>query len=193
MTCCSPTYNKGLYPAPVNSKLSSTVHADAAPCGIFVAEKFSVIFICPFDKFQEGRHIYTFHETCTECPNIKLDDGTTKIFLSTQGIADDVDSDVKAFLNYVDSGVVVGEFVQKIDKAVKIVKSNRRAMKEFMTYEMSLLEREKRGVLQGRNQEKEFFALKMIKKGSSMEDIQEMTELPLSRIKELIEQISDKP
>ncbi len=31
-----------------------------------------IIFICPFDRFNAGRHIYTFRETCVECPIIGL-------------------------------------------------------------------------------------------------------------------------
>ena len=148
-----------------------------------------IIFICPFDKFKDRRHIYTFQEICVECPNIKLDDGATKIFLSTKGIADDVDSDVKAFLEYVDSGIVVGEFVQEIDKAVKIVKSNRKAMKEFMTYEMTLLESRKEGSVK----KAEDIALKLIRRGDSIKDIHEITELTIDHIKKLAEQMSAKP
>ena len=92
-----------------------------------------------------------------------------------------------------DKGIISGDFVKELDNAVQLVKSNRKAMKEFMTYEMSLLESrmegEQRGLLlglqQGRNQEKESVALKMLRKGSSIDDIREMTELPIERIKEL--------
>jgi len=40
-----------------------------------------IIFICPFDRFNKGRHLYTFRERCDQDPNLKLNDGTTKIFL----------------------------------------------------------------------------------------------------------------
>ena len=88
-----------------------------------------------------------------------------------------------------DSGVVTSNFVHELDTAVQQVKYNRKAMKKFMTFEMSLLESrmegEQHGLLQGRNQEKESVALKMIRKGSSIDDIHEFTELPIERIKEL--------
>lgn len=148
-----------------------------------------IIFIYPFDRFNAGRHIYTFRETCVECPIVVLNDGSTKIFLCTKGTADDVSTDLKAFLDYVDCGVVISDFVHELDTTVQQVKSNRKTMKEFMTFEMSLLESrmegEQRGLLQGRNQEKEAVALKMIRKGSSINDIHEFTELPIERIREL--------
>ena len=163
-----------------------------------------IIFVCPFDRFKEGRHVYTFKEVCAECQSIELGDGATKIFLSTKGNADDVDEEVKAFLNYVDRGIVEGEFVKELDETVQVVKSNRKAMKEFMTYEMTLLESrmegEQRGFqrgqaegrakgqAEGQAKEKEAFALKMLRKGSSFEAIHEMTELPFRRIEELAKQ-----
>lgn len=147
-----------------------------------------IIFISPFDRFKEGRHIYTFHETCTECPCIKLDDGATKIFLSTKGTVDDVDKDVKAFLDYVESGAVSSEFVKKLDEAVKIVKSNRKAMKEFMTYEMTLLESRQEGSIK----KAEDIALKLIHRGDSIQDIHEITELTIDHIKKLAEQTPAK-
>ena len=152
-----------------------------------------IIFICPFDHFNAGRHIYTFKETFVECPSIGLNDGSTKIFLSTKGTADDVSPNLRAFLDYVDCGIINGDFVQELDAAIQLVKSNRKAMKEFMTYEMSLLESrmegEQRGLLQGRDQEKESVALKMIRKDKSIDEIQEITELPIERIKELASRI----
>ncbi len=111
-----------------------------------------------------------------------------KDLLSTQGTADDVSHDLHAFLDYVDNGIITGDFVHELDKSIQTVKSNKKAMKEFMTFEMSLLksrmEGEQRGLLQGRNQEKEFVALKMIRKGSSIDDILEITELHIEHIKQ---------
>ena len=48
--------------------------------------------------------------------------------------------DIKAFLAYVDKGIVSGDFVKELDDTVQLVKSNKKAMKEFMTYQMALLE-----------------------------------------------------
>lgn len=49
-----------------------------------------IVFICPFDKFKQGRHIYTFRERCDQDYNLKLNDGAVKIFLSTKGTMSDV-------------------------------------------------------------------------------------------------------
>ena len=49
-----------------------------------------VIFVCTFDPFHIGRHVYTFENRCMEDPNLPLNDGTQKIILNTKGIFDDV-------------------------------------------------------------------------------------------------------
>ncbi len=148
-----------------------------------------IIFICPFDRFKQGRHIYTFRERCDQDFDLKLNDGVVKIFLSTKGTADDVSDTVKDFLNYVDRGIVAGSFVKELDAAVRVVKSNEKARKEFMTYQMALRERELEGEERGRKAGIEFVALKMIIKGRPLEEIRDFTELSLEKIKELTQKI----
>ena len=58
-----------------------------------------VIFICLFDLFGKGRHIYTFKNICVEDTSIELNDGASTIFLNAKGVADDVSPRMKAFLN----------------------------------------------------------------------------------------------
>ena len=100
-----------------------------------------IIFICPFDKFKGGRHIYKFRERCDEDYKLTLDDGAFKIFLNTKGTLDDVDAELKSFLDYVDKGIVSGEIAKEVDNAVSEVKINKKARLSFMTFEMYLRER----------------------------------------------------
>ena len=144
-----------------------------------------IIFICPFDKFKQGRHIYTFRERCDQDYNLKLNDGAVKIFLSTKGTADDVSDTVKNFLNYVDSGIVSGTFVKELDEAVRVVKTNEKARLEYMTYQMALLESN----LEGEERGRESVARNMIIKGRPLEEIREFTELSLEKIKELAQKV----
>ena len=111
-----------------------------------------IIFICPFDKFKLGRHIYTFRNSCIEDSSVQFDDEAIKIFLSTKGTINDVRPELKAFLGYVDNGTIAGDFVSEIDNAVKIVKSNDDWRLEFMTYQMALLESHMHGEEIGRRE-----------------------------------------
>ena len=148
-----------------------------------------IIFICPFDRFEYGIHFYSFSERCDQNPNIKLNHGATKIFLSTKGTVDDVSPDILAFLNYVDSGIVSGKFVEELDAAVDSVKSNEKARHDFMTLQMALLEERMEGELQGeqrgRAKERESVAIKLIRRGRPLEEIHEDTGLSIQRIHEL--------
>lgn len=44
-----------------------------------------IIFICPFDLYGKGRHIYTFENICKEDNNISMGDEAVKIFLNAGG------------------------------------------------------------------------------------------------------------
>lgn len=110
-----------------------------------------VIFICTFDPFQDGRHLYTFQNTCLESSGLCLDDGATTVFLNTKGIMDDVSCELKEFLAYLED--TTGEFVSRSDsplimevhRKVTEIKQNREMEAEYMT----LLQRDRENLEQG--------------------------------------------
>ncbi|MBQ3784732.1 MAG: hypothetical protein II838_15070 [Lachnospiraceae bacterium] len=57
-----------------------------------------IIFICTFDLFGHGRHIYRFKNCCLECPDLVLEDDATKIFINTKAIQDDVSDEFREML-----------------------------------------------------------------------------------------------
>lgn len=156
-----------------------------------------IIFICPFDRFKQGRHFYSFSERCDQDFSLTLKNKIHHIFLSTKGTRDDVSPDILAFLNYVDSGIVSGKFVEDIACAVDSVKSNQKVRHDFMTLQMALLEErmegelcgEQRGLAQGiergRTEGTESVAIKMLRKGKSIEEVRELTDLPFERLEQL--------
>lgn len=108
-----------------------------------------IIFICPFDAFGKGRHIYTFENTCREDRSILLGDGTTKIFLNTDSDLDDVSKELRAFLDYVAGKKPEDDFVKKLEKAVKEAKRNREWRHEYMTLLMRDQENMEKGMEKG--------------------------------------------
>ena len=60
-----------------------------------------VIFICTFDLFGKGRHVYTFRNFCEEDKELELNDGAYTIFLNTEGTMNDVTPELKRFLDFV--------------------------------------------------------------------------------------------
>ena len=149
-----------------------------------------IIFICPFDRFKRGSHIYTFRERCDEDNTLTIDDGSVKIFLSTKGTVSDVSPELKNFLNYVDSGIIAGNFVQKLDDAVNSVKSNEKARLEFMTFQMYLKERELESEQKGREEERTSIAINLIGLGLDFDKIQSATHLSLEKISSLAKKLN---
>lgn len=108
-----------------------------------------VIFICSFDAFGAGRHVYTFRNICVEDKSLVLDDQTTKIFLNAAGKTDDASGELKAFLDYVAGKKSEDPFVTELDKAVQKAKGNREWRREYMMLWMRDQENMERGIEKG--------------------------------------------
>ena len=111
-----------------------------------------IIFICSFDAFGKGRHIYTFENICKEDSSISMGDEAVKIVLNANGILDDVSDKLKAFLDYVAGKKSDDAYVEKLEKAVQEAKRNREWRHEYMTLLMRDQENLERGREQGREQ-----------------------------------------
>ena len=111
-----------------------------------------IVFICLFDYFRLGKHVYTFRERCDEDLNLLLGDGSTKVFLNTEGILNDADEDIKNFLEYVARGVVADDFIAELDVAVRDVKFAKKVRLEYMTLELMIQERIEQARAEGRTE-----------------------------------------
>ena len=92
-----------------------------------------VIFICTFDPFGKGRHIYSFQNYCTEDKEIALGDGAYTVYLNTKGKLNDVSPELKRFLDFVGKNKVSNDsFIRLLDERVKEAKENTEWRSEFM-------------------------------------------------------------
>ena len=102
-------------------------------------KKSYIIFICTFDPFSDGRHIYTFENRCLEDLPLALCDETTEIFLSTKGKKDDVDDEIKDFLAYIENSSdacvqqTPSPLVRTIHKRVTEIKLDKDMELQYMT------------------------------------------------------------
>lgn len=108
-----------------------------------------IIFICTFDIFHQGRHIYTFENYCKEDKRISLGDDTTKIFLNATGEMDDVSGQLKDFLDYVAGKRPNNAYIEKLEHAVSEAKRNREWRHEYMTLHMRDQLNIEKGIEQG--------------------------------------------
>ena len=68
-----------------------------------------------------------------------LDDGTTKLFLSTKGTADDISKPLKYFLDYIDGKEPADELMQEIDNEVDTIKRCDEWRRDYMTLAFEML------------------------------------------------------
>lgn len=107
-----------------------------------------IIFICTFDLFKLGRHVYTFENQCCEERSLQLGDEAYKLFLNTEGIMDDVSTDLKAFLDYMGGRPSNHEFIKELSHEVALAKQNKEWRREYMT----LLMRDQENIEKGREE-----------------------------------------
>ena len=145
-------------------------------------KKSFVIFVCAFDLFGEGRHIYTFENRCIQNPGLGLGDDTTKIILNTKGTMDDVTPELKRLLDFIDGKAPEDEFTRELDEAVQSARKNEKWRLDYMTLQMHYQEKYEQGI----EHEKEQSALRMIEDGDlPLEKIALYSGLTLEQVSEL--------
>ena len=153
-----------------------------------------VIFVCNFDLFKCGRHLYTFENICLQDKEICLKDETTKIFLNAKGTMNDVSDELKAFLNYVSTGEVSDDkFVNAVDQAVKSARENKEWRREYMTQYMRELEIKMKARADGKVISIISQIRKKIVKGLSCEVIADMLETDVEMVEKIVELIKENP
>ena len=133
-------------------------------------KKSFVIFVCTFDLFGEGRHIYTFENRCIESLQLPLGDDAVKIILNTKRTMDDVTHELKSLLDYIDGAQPDDDFTKELEDAVDLVRRNEKWRLDYMTLQMNYQEKYEQGIEQGREQSNRQSALRMIKAGKLSND-----------------------
>jgi len=95
-----------------------------------------IIFICTYDVFGKGYYRYQFENICKHDTDLKLNDGTVKLFLNSKGYrnapGDEISQDLKNYLKYVDTGNAVDDLTRRIDMEVINVQNNKVFKVEYM-------------------------------------------------------------
>ena len=148
-----------------------------------------IVMITPFDLFGYGLYRYTFQMRCEEVPELKLDDGATRIFLNTRGKHPElVSQELIELLKYMEhstdevSEQCKSERIQKMHRRVCRIKASEKTEVKYMqAWEEKLLERqkEKRELLRKMNQK------------MSIEEIADVLDMDVSEVKDIIEEQYD--
>ena len=110
-----------------------------------------VIFICTFDPFEKGRHVYDFTRRCEGDHDLELKDETHVIFLNTTGVKNDCSKKLRNFLDHMNGRKVENDsFIEELDKSVAFNNKDKIWRKNVMTLAMEYMTREIMGEERGR-------------------------------------------
>ena len=150
-----------------------------------------IIFICPFDLYGKGRHIYTFENICIEDTSIHLGDEAIKIFLNADSEMDDVSKELRAFLDYVAGKESEDVFVRQLEAALQEAKQNREWRHEYMTLLMRDRENLEKGIELGREEGLEEgckkAVVRMAQLGYTIDQIMAVYDITEEKVKRYIE------
>lgn len=115
-----------------------------------------VIFVCDFDPFGEHLYCYTFGNECRKNKNVKLDDGSYTIFLSTRGEnEEEVPAELVRFLKFVTADLEESEedfqdkLVKRFQETIHNIKADREMGERYMIFEEMLREEKQEGRQEG--------------------------------------------
>ena len=94
-----------------------------------------IVMISPMDLFGRGRHIYHFRNYEQTDRELELKDGTTKVFLNTNGTDDDILPELKNFLDLVNGAAPADDFCREVSEQVLKAKQSAEMRRNFMEFE----------------------------------------------------------
>ena len=134
-----------------------------------------VIFVCDFDPFDKKLYCYTFRNICEEDPNVKLEDDSCTIFLSTKGEnEDEVSQELVRFLKFVTADLKESEMdfgdglVQRFQKTIRQIKTDREMGERYMIFEEMLREEKQEGREEGRLEATQEAVLELLKESGEI-------------------------
>ena len=176
-----------------------------------------LIFICTFDPFDRDFPRYTFQYICNEDKQLKLKDGSLRIFLNTKATElSTLDQKLQAFYHYLQDGVVESDLTQTISDSITTLKNNSIERRSFMTLALKMADIEydayeegfdkgredglqqgiqqgleqgiEQGLKQGAHQNKLETARNLLAEGLPPEIIARCTGLPMETIHQLVQE-----
>ena len=157
----------------------------------------------PFDLFGYGLYRYTFQMKCEEVPELKLDDGATRIFLNTRGKHPElVSPELIELLKYMEystdevSEACESKRIQEMHRRVCQIKASEKTEVKYMQSWEERIMIKQEGIAEGRIEGekallKSLIEKKMAKKYSA-EQISAMLEVDVSEVENIMKEIQNE-
>lgn len=163
-----------------------------------------LILIAPFDIFGRGLYRYTFEGVCKECPDLKLNDGATRVFINTKGTnSKDFTQEFLDFMEYITN---TSDEVAKRSSSEKIRRMHKKIQGIRMSEEMGVKYMQKweervydrlDGKAEGKAEGKALVLVgqiqKKLKRGKSLSQIAEELEENVEAIRAYYEAVAASP
>ena len=159
-----------------------------------------VIFICRYDPIGKNLPIYTFENRCLENLEISLNDKSIKKIFNATAYNQEKDLEISAFLEYIYNQEAVDDFTSKLTSIVERIKKQEVNRKEYNSMNLHDQDNFRRGKKEGYSaglsdgiskgeQQKAIETAKNMLSASlcTLEQIAQITNLPLDTVKDLAE------
>ena len=151
-----------------------------------------VIFLCLNDPFRQGLKHYTFRNRC-DGNGMSLDDGVIKVFYNVPKCVNMDDERKEIFFRLLQGKPASGQFADKLTAMMEKVKQNIDYRRQFMTWEQTIQEAERRAARkaaeeaheQGLNEGIEKIAAAMLADGMAVEKVIQLTGLSEEQVQKL--------
>ena len=136
----------------------------------------------------------TFQYSCDEEPQLKLKDGSLRIFLNTATEElNNLDQKLQAFYHYIQKGVVESELTQNISRKITTLKNDSIVRRFYMTWSITMADMRHEGFEEGLEQGREQGAYQnkletakaFLSEGLAPQMVARCTNLPLDVVQEL--------
>ena len=155
-----------------------------------------ISMITPFDLFGYDLYRYTFRMACEEVPELKLDDGATRIFLNAHGKHPElVSTELIELLKYMEHSTerivktCESERIQAMHKRICQIKASEKTEVKYMQAWEERLMVKQEGIKEGEKIILRSQISKKLDKKYSAEQIAEMLELDVADVEKIIKEL----
>ena len=153
-----------------------------------------LILVSPFDIFERGLYRYTFENICKECPDLKLEDGASRVFINTKGKNKcSFSQEFLDFMEYITNTTdeaaerTKSQKIKRIHEQVKRIKlSEKMGVKYMQLWEEKAYIREEgyeEGYEEGDKKRLIYTICKKLRKGKALEQIADEVEESLDLVR----------
>lgn len=150
-----------------------------------------VLFLCTFDPFGEGMAKYTFKNQCEENANLRLKDGTEKIFFNCTCRLENIPENLKALYDYIVTGKTESKLTEKLEEAVERARRNQKWRSEYMKELLHEEDIKEEALAQGREEKSRFTAINLYKMAMPTTQIAQAVGESLETVERWIEESAE--